>query len=75
MSCFNSVLVECHQCQEAQEFQLKAGDCIIKYYTDKEKIPVEIIENLQGESRRCSNGHDVIFPFHIVKMVLRLRDY
>ena len=75
MGCFDSVLVKCPQCQEVQEFQSKAGDCILKYYTEKDKIPVEIVEDLQGESRKCSRGHDVIFPYHIVKMVLRLRDY
>ena len=74
MGCFDSVLVECPQCQEVQEFQSKAGDCILKYYTGKDKIPIEIVEDLQGESYKCSKGHDVIFPFHIVKMVLRLRE-
>lgn len=75
MGCFDSVLVHCPQCQEIQEFQSKAGDCILKYYTAKDKIPIEIVEDLQGESRKCSKGHNVRFPFQSVKRVLRLRDY
>lgn len=53
---FDSVYVECPQCNKKQEVQSKAGDCILAEY-DRYNAPVEIMKDIDESIINCTCGH------------------
>ena len=56
MGMFDTVIATCPVCEEEVEFQSKAGDCLLRTYTEN-FVPVAIAEDLEFEEKECKNGH------------------
>lgn len=54
MGMFDSVYVSCPNCGSANEFQSKAGDCLLKDYS-LDNAPPEILLDLKGQIQTCFN--------------------
>lgn len=57
MGMFDRVFVKCPECAEEVEFQSKAGDCTLDAYRVLDKIPPEIVKDINGDIGTCSKGH------------------
>ena len=55
MGMFDAVIVRCPACNEAIEFQSKAGPCRLNDYSI-EAVPVDIAIDLSGEAQECDCG-------------------
>ncbi len=59
MGMFDSVHVDCPECDNTIEFQSKAGECILNDYKIY-NAPPEILGDLHNESETCQNCGRVV---------------
>jgi len=59
MGMYDSVIVYCPNCATANEFQSKAGDCLLNEYSLSD-APPEILLDLKGKIQICQNCKKLI---------------
>ncbi len=70
MGMFDSVYIICPHCQHSEEFQTKAGDCLLNvYHQGDSNLPREIVEDLHSYCKYCSDCGNLIKLRKVIKHV------